>query len=157
MNRWFPIALFAGVLAIPAAAAAIDQSTPTVTKVVTTSAAAATEPIAAASDVAERPASEPAPLQAIRAKAIHAKAPSAGHVERVLSGQKCREKSFEDTAEFRFEYGRGPASMRRCVTQEIREAHFSCRQEALEDPADYRSEFGTGAAARVRCVRHELS
>jgi hypothetical protein len=157
MNRWFPIALFAGVLAIPAAAAAIDGSTPTVTKVVTTSGAAATESAATASDAtesraAERPATEPAPVKAIRAKA-----PATGHVERVLAGQKCREKSFEDAAEFRFEYGRGPASMQRCIGQEIREARFSCRQEALEDPADYRSEFGIGAAARVRCVRHELT
>ena len=147
MNQWFPIALFAGVLALPAAATAIDRSSPTVTKVVTTPAPAATAPIAAG-----RPASEPAPLKAIRAKA-----PATGHVERVLAGQKCREKSFDDTAEFRFDYGRGPASMRRCITQEIREARFSCRQEALEDPADFRSEFGTGATARVRCIRHELT
>ena len=157
MNRWFPIALFAGVLVIPAAAAAIDDSTQTVTKVVTTPAAAATESeatesIAVESKAAEHPVKDPAPIKAVRATV-----PATGHVERVLAGQNCREKQFEDMAEFRFEYGRGPASTQRCIARQIRKAKFDCRQEAIEDPVDYRSEFGTGDGARVRCIRHELS
>ncbi|MGZ6680412.1 MAG: hypothetical protein ACXVFK_09395 [Solirubrobacteraceae bacterium] len=75
----------------------------------------------------------------------------------MLARQKCREKAFEDTAEFRLRYGRGPASTQRCIGQEIRDAQVGCRQDALEDPQDFSSEFGTGAAARVRCVRHDLT
>jgi hypothetical protein len=159
MNQWLPIALFAGVLTIPAAAAAIDRSSPTVTKVVTTSAATATESAATDSEVTDASTARRAVggHEAAPAPAMRAKATAAGHVERVLAGQTCREQSFEDAAEFRVEYGRGAVALQRCIAHEIRDAQISCRQEAVEDPADYRSEYGTGAAARGRCVRDELS
>jgi hypothetical protein len=82
---------------------------------------------------------------------------SSSSVERVLAGQKCREKAFEDRAEFRFDYGRGRGALARCIRLEIREAHFDCRQDAREDPYDFREEHGAGSRAHARCVRDQLS
>ena len=84
------------------------------------------------------------------------RAPGPGAGERTLAARECREKSFEDPAEFRFDYGRGPGALNRCIAAKLRKAHFECRQKAAEEPYEFRGDYGTGPAAQRRCVRDEL-
>jgi hypothetical protein len=81
---------------------------------------------------------------------------AAAGIEQILARQDCREKAFEDPAEFRFDYGRGKGAMQRCITRKIRKAHFECAKDARQDPFEYREDYGTGPAATQRCVRDEL-
>jgi hypothetical protein len=149
MKQRIPMALAVAALAVPATAIALNGSdAPKVTKVVhVTSAAPA-------------PAAPPAPTPTARPAHRAPQAVAAATTpttQRGMALYKCREKAFEDGAEFRFEYGRGRAGLDRCAQAKLREARFDCQREAVEDQADFRGEFGFGARALSRCIRHDLT
>ncbi len=70
---------------------------------------------------------------------------------------ECRNDRRTDKADFVRDYGRGKASMLRCVRSELRKARRECRVEKRLRPGDFTAEYGKGKRAMVRCVRDKLN
>jgi hypothetical protein len=125
---------------------------------------AAATPVVAAPPATHTAAAQPVaspPAQRVRRTRTRVHRRSAGAFSlpsnRALAAQDCREESFDDAAEFRFEFGQGQAAIRRCARAELQKAHFDCRAEQVEDPFDYRAEYGSGRQGLTRCVRDSLT
>ena len=73
-----------------------------------------------------------------------------------LAKQECKQERREEPREFQRQYGSGSAAVKRCVTDQKRNARRSCKQDRREEPREFQREYGSGSGAMNRCIEDEV-